>query len=88
LGLATVGISLIDLLLDLFALRPVIGDGLPQVAGFASGALLARERLSALFANEKVAGVLNTLKQYQATLGFASIGFGVVHLLLGGFVLV
>jgi hypothetical protein len=88
LGLATVGISLIDLLLDLFALRPVIGDGLPQVAGFASGALLAQERLSGMLANDKVSGVLDRLRGYQATLGFTSIGLGTIHLLLGGFALV
>ncbi len=83
-GLATIGISIFDLLLDLVTLRPIIGDGLIQVAGLASGGLLAQETISNTINNEKVTGFIDTLKENQIILGFAAIALGIVHLLMGG----
>lgn len=83
-GLATIGISIFDLVLDLVTLRPIIGDGLIQVAGLASGALLAQDTISNMLSNEKVTGFINTLKENQVNLGFAGIALGIVHLLMGG----
>jgi hypothetical protein len=69
-------------------LRPIIGDGLPQAAGLAGGALLAEEKLSGLLGNEKLSDLINILKGNQADLGFASLALGVIHLLLGGIVMI
>ena len=84
IGLAAIGISIVDLLLDISILRPIVGDGLAQVAGLASGALLARGSVENIIKSEKVGAVLNTLRENQSNLGYATLALGVIHLLLGG----
>ncbi len=84
IGLAAIGISIVDLLLDIAILRPIVGDGLAQIVGLASGALLARPSVEGIVKSEKVSSMLNTLGENQSSLGFAALALGVVHLVLGG----
>ncbi len=77
-GFAAIAIAVVDLLLDLGALRPIVGDGLPQLAALAGGALAARAALGGL--GEKLAG----LEGQAPLVGWACLGLGVVHLIMGG----
>lgn len=88
IGLAAIGISIVDLLLDIAILRPIVGDGLAQIVGLASGALLARTSVEGIAKNEKVGAMLNALEGNQSGLGFAAIALGIVHLVLGGIVFI
>ena len=84
IGLASLGISIFDLLLDIVTLRPIIGDGLMQIAGLAGGGLLARDHIENIIENEKLADILNALEDKKAILGFVLLALGVIHLFLGG----
>lgn len=84
IGLATLGIAVFDLLLDIVTLRPIIGDGVAQLAGLASGCLLARETIDNIIENEAITNFLNALRDNQIILGVAALALGIVHLLMGG----
>ncbi len=78
IGFVTIGVAVVDLLLDLGALRPIIGDGLAQLAALAGGALASRSALGGL--GEKVA----SLEGQAPLVGWACLALGVVHLIMGG----
>jgi hypothetical protein len=84
IGLAAIGISIVDLLLDISILRPIVGDGLAQIVALASGTLLARTSVENIIKSEKIGAMLNTLRGNQSSLGYAALALGVIHLLLGG----
>ena len=88
IGLASIGISIFDLLLDIVTLRPIIGDGLAQIAGIAGGSILARDKIESFIENEKLADILNALEDKKTLLGFAVLALGVIHLIMGGAYLV
>jgi hypothetical protein len=83
IGIATVGVALFDLLLDLAILRPIVGDGLAQLVGLAAGGILAKETVDGLTAG-KLTSVLASLEGQMTNVGFAAFAMGVIHLLFGG----
>ena len=97
LGLATIGLALLDFVFDLMSLRPLIGDGIPQLLALAGGVLLwrsapqtavpdvaAKAAAKASEALERHGDKIENLKAYSIPLGFACIAAGVLHLVSGG----
>ncbi|MCP5183729.1 MAG: hypothetical protein H6993_07185 [Pseudomonadales bacterium] len=83
-GFAGIGLAVLDFLLDLVNLRPLAGDGLPQLAALAGGAVAAREALTGMEALKGQAARLETLGGMASLLGWACLALGVIHLVAGG----
>ena len=83
-GFAGIGLAVLDFLLDLVNLRPLVGDGLPQLAALAGGAVAAREALTGMEALKGQAARLETLGGMASLLGWACLALGVIHLVAGG----
>ena len=79
-----IGLAVLDFLLDLVNLRPLVGDGLPQLAALAGGAVAAREALTGMEALKGQAARLETLGGMASLLGWACLALGVIHLVAGG----
>jgi hypothetical protein len=84
IGLVAIALALVDFLLDLVILRPLVGDGLPQLVALAGGAVSAKAMLAKQAALAKLQPLLNSLEAQSGTLGWACLAIGVVHLLVGG----
>ena len=88
IGFAAIGIGIIDLLLDIVTLRPIVGDGIAQLAALASGGVLAKQKLDDMFDVGALKNLLNALKDNQIMLGFATLSLGIIHLFLGNITLI
>lgn len=84
IGLVAIALALVDFLLDLAILRPLVGDGLPQLLALAGGAISAKATLAKQAALEKLQPLLNTLEAQGGMIGWACLVFGLLHLLIGG----
>ncbi len=88
IGLATLGVAIVDMVFDLITLRPIIGDGIPQIVALAAGGLLGRETIEKLVSHEKLKSLLDILNTQQTILAFSAITLGILHLLIGGSTLI
>ena len=84
LGLLVIGLAIVDFVLDFVALRPIVGDGLPQIAALAGGAIAAKSSLSRQAVIQKHEEKLAKLEGSSQTIGLICLIVGVLHLLLGG----
>ena len=66
IGLATIGVAVFDLLIDLVTLRPIIGDGIPQIVALAAGVLLGRETIENMISHKKVKSLIEMLNRKQS----------------------
>ena len=83
-GLLVIGLAIVDFVFDFMALRPIVGDGLPQIAALAGGAIAAKNALSGQAVIQKHEEKLAKLEGSGQTIGLLCLIVGVVHLLLGG----
>ena len=70
-GYGLIALGIVSFALDLVALRPIIGNGAPQAAAIAGGAVLAN------------LGFAQSLSGARSMIGFAAIALGVLHLFVG-----
>ena len=84
IGVVTIGLALLDFLMDLVALRPIVGDGLPQVAALLGGLIAASAVLGKQAVLQKHEAKLAMLQAQGQNIGFACLALGVLHLLIGG----
>ncbi len=76
LGVVTLLLAFMDFGIDVGGLRPIIGDGLPQLAGFAAAG-------AAMSGNLQI-DALKKLQGSATPLGIAALIAGVLHLVAGG----
>jgi len=101
LGLATMALALADFALDLVALRPLVGDGVPQLLALAGGFVLWRSAPASetetpvaaveAAANEALERHGDKIEKLQANsvgLGLACVAGGLLHLVFSGIPLI
>jgi hypothetical protein len=86
--LAAAAIALIDILLDFRIARPLVGDGLPQLAVLIAGVILGRSLLEGRRVPPKLEQAIERLEANKELVGFGSIALGLVHIVAGAYPLV
>jgi hypothetical protein len=84
IGFAAIALAIVDFLLDLMILRPLVGDGLPQIAAFAGGIIAAKAPLARRAALAKFEANLTALESQATMVGWACLLLGLLHLAIGG----
>ena len=94
LGWALIALALIGLVVDLFYLRPLIANGIPQIIAVAAGLILSRgaikEKLASTGQGEQAAAAMEAqearfalLDNQSSNIGLAALIAGILHLVAG-----
>ena len=78
-----IAIAFLDILLDLGISRPLVGDGLPQIAALVAGGISIKTLVQKHEMLSKVQQYIETLDANREYIGLGAIAVGFVHLLGG-----
>lgn len=88
LGIGVIAIAFLDFLLDLGISRPLIGDGLPQIAALVAGGISIKTLVQKHEILSKVQQYIEKLDANREYIGLGAIAVGFLHLLGGHFPLI
>ncbi len=83
IGIAVIGLALFDAVLDIRISRPLIGDGLPQIMALLAGLMAMRPLIEELIDNVNLDGLADKLELKRDEIGFAAMGLGIIHVVVG-----
>jgi len=86
--LVAVAIALIDVVLDFRIARPLIGDGLPQLAVLLAGIIVGRSFVEQWEMPPKLERAIARLEANKELFGLALIALGVIHISVGAYPIV